>query len=78
MKAPRNDNGVPGLGKYLGEPLPVIYMHIRSVLDQQLLQQHRVATNIHASAETLLTVGEICEQFMRVTSPMLTAFSTLV
>jgi hypothetical protein len=41
MKTLRNDNGVLGLGKYLGEPLPVTNINIPYILDQQLLPQHR-------------------------------------
>jgi hypothetical protein len=35
-----------------------------------------IATNIHA--QTLLTVGEICEQLMHVTLPMFTTFLALI
>jgi hypothetical protein len=39
---------------------------------------NNIATNIPARAEILLTVGEICEQLMHFTSPMLMTFSALV
>jgi hypothetical protein len=39
---------------------------------------NNIATNIRAHAESLPTVGEICEQLMHVALPMLTTFSALV
>jgi hypothetical protein len=37
-----------------------------------------IATNIHVHVQTLMTVREICEQLMHVTSPILTAFLALI
>jgi hypothetical protein len=39
---------------------------------------NNIATNIHVRAEKLLTVHEICDQLMHITSPILTTFSGLV
>jgi hypothetical protein len=36
--------------------------------------QNNTTTNVRPRAETLLAVREICEQLMRVTSPILAAF----